>query len=49
LPAGSTVDASIPDGPEPAGTRCGDRALQGNLTARYTFDLWGGEAFGKAP
>jgi len=50
-PAGSTVDGiDFPDGPEaPAGTRLPVTArFKGNLTARYTFDLWGGEAFGQA-
>jgi outer membrane receptor protein involved in Fe transport len=50
-PAGSTVDGiDFPDGPQaPAGTRLPVTArFKGNLTARYTFDLWGGEAFGQA-
>jgi outer membrane receptor protein involved in Fe transport len=50
-PAGSTVDGvSFPDGPQaPEGTRLPVTArFKGNLTARYTFDLWGGEAFGQA-
>ncbi len=50
-PAGSVVDGvSFPDGPQaPAGTRLPVTArFKGNLTARYTFDLWGGEAFGQA-
>ncbi|MFL6592481.1 MAG: TonB-dependent receptor [Luteimonas sp.] len=50
-PAGSTVDGvDFPDGPQaPEGTRLPVTArFKGNLTARYTFDLWGGEAFGQA-
>ena len=50
-PAGSVVDGvSFPDGPQaPAGTRLPVTArFKGNLTARYTFDLWGGEAFSQA-
>ena len=50
-PAGSTVDGiDFPDGPEaPAGTRLPVTArFKGNLTARYSFDLWGGQAFWQA-
>ena len=50
-PAGSTVDGiEFPDGPQAtAGTRLPVTArFKGNLTARYSFDLWGGEAFGQA-
>jgi outer membrane receptor protein involved in Fe transport len=50
-PAGSTVDGiEFPDGPQaPAGTRLPVTArFKGNLTARYTFDLWSGEAFWQA-
>jgi outer membrane receptor protein involved in Fe transport len=38
------------DGPQaPEGTRLPVTArFKGNLVARYTFDLWGGEAFGQA-
>ena len=50
-PAGSVVDG-IPfdNGPEaPAGTRLPVTArFKGNLTARYSFDLWGGQAFWQA-
>jgi iron complex outermembrane receptor protein len=50
-PAGSTVDGvDFPDGPQaPAGTRLPVTArFKGNLTARYSFDLWGGDAFAQA-
>ena len=50
-PVGSTVDGVFfPDGAEaPAGSRLPVTArFKGNVTARYTFDLWGGEAFGQA-
>ena len=50
-PAGSSVDGiDFPDGPEaPAGTRLPVTArFKGNLTARYSFDLWGGQAFWQA-
>jgi hypothetical protein len=50
-PAGSTVDGIFfENGPEaPAGTRLPVTArFKGNLTARYSFDLWGGQAFWQA-
>ncbi|HVI25023.1 MAG TPA: TonB-dependent receptor [Xanthomonadaceae bacterium] len=52
-PAGSFDDPSddfAVDGPQaPEGTRLPVTArFKGNLVARYTFDLWGGEAFGQA-
>jgi iron complex outermembrane recepter protein len=50
-PAGSTVDGiEFLEGPQaPAGTRLPVTArFKGNLTARYSFDLWGGDAFAQA-
>jgi outer membrane receptor protein involved in Fe transport len=50
-PIGSVVDGvPFPDGPEaPEGTQLPvTPRFKGNLTARYTMDLWGGEAFGQA-
>jgi outer membrane receptor protein involved in Fe transport len=50
-PAGSVVDGiEFPDGPlAPTGSRLPVTArFKGNLTARYTTDLWGGEAFAQA-
>ncbi|NUS38084.1 MAG: TonB-dependent receptor [Lysobacter sp.] len=50
-PAGSVVDGiAFPDGPQAAkGTRLPvTPRFKGNVTARYTFDLWGGEAYGQA-
>jgi outer membrane receptor protein involved in Fe transport len=50
-PAGSTVDGiAFPDGPEAAsGSRLPVTArFKGNLTARYTTDMWGGEGFAQA-
>jgi outer membrane receptor protein involved in Fe transport len=49
-PAGSTVDGiSFPDGPEAeAGTRLPVTArFKGNVTARYSFDMLGGEGYGQ--
>jgi outer membrane receptor protein involved in Fe transport len=50
-PAGSVVDGiPYPDGPlAPKGSRLPVTArFKGNLTARYTTDLWGGEGFAQA-
>ncbi|MFT3896635.1 MAG: TonB-dependent receptor [Thermomonas sp.] len=50
-PVGSTVDGiDFPNGPEAAaGSRLPVTArFKGNLTARYTTDMWGGEAFAQA-
>jgi iron complex outermembrane recepter protein len=50
-PVGSTVDGvEFENGPQaPAGTRLPVTArFKGNLTARYSFDLWGGQAFWQA-
>jgi outer membrane receptor protein involved in Fe transport len=50
-PAGSVVDGiAFPDGPEaPSGSRLPVTArFKGNLTARYTTNLWGGEGFAQA-
>jgi outer membrane receptor protein involved in Fe transport len=50
-PAGSVVDGiAFPNGPDaPAGSRLPVTArFKGNLTARYTTDLWGGEGFAQA-
>jgi outer membrane receptor protein involved in Fe transport len=50
-PPGSVVDGiAYPDGPlAPEGSRLPVTArFKGNLTARYTTDLWGGEGFAQA-
>ena len=50
-PAGSVVDGiPFPDGPQaPSGSRLPVTArFKGNLTARYTTDMWGGEGFAQA-
>ena len=50
-PVGSVVDGiAFPDGPQASsGTRLPVTArFKGNLTARYTTDLWGGEGFAQA-
>ena len=50
-PVGSVVDGiPFPDGPQaPSGSRLPVTArFKGNLTARYTTDMWGGEGFAQA-
>ena len=50
-PVDSVVDGiSFPDGPEaPSGSRLPVTArFKGNVTARYTTDIWGGEGFAQA-
>lgn len=50
-PVGSVVDGiPFPNGPDaPAGSRLPVTArFKGNLTARYTTDIWGGEGFAQA-
>jgi iron complex outermembrane receptor protein len=44
-----TDDFAVSGPQAPAGTRLPVTArFKGNLSARYTFDLWGGEAYGQA-
>ena len=50
-PAGSTVDGiPFPNGPQaPSGTQLPVTArFKGNVVARYSFDLWGGDAYAQA-